>query len=397
MHERIIVIGAGSTGSSISYYLSRSGNTVSVIDRGSVACGNTGKSSALIRTHYSNELLAIMARYSLEVFENFGDVGYSGFTKTGMIFPFHGGDCDIARKNVRMLRSVGIHEEEMSPETLKRFYPDIDLENFDYIAYEPDSGYADPVATSNSFISGAISLGASALWNSEVSKVTQVSNAVTAHLKDGKEITGDRIILATNIWTNELLLRSGVDESHLPPITSSRHNIIYVRRPEEYMGIKPTLWDPPNLAYYKMEGRSLTAIGSLDPDIDRKPVNMDESQPETATQEFMEEYLGKLTSRLPAMSNATLVSSLTGFYDMTPDGQAIVDSLSDLGMDRIYLCAGLSGHGFKLSPAFGKMVSDMISGADPELSEMDWRPFSMRRFKDRKLIRSLYEDIGTIY
>lgn len=399
MEERgnYIIVGAGSTGTSIAYHLASMGRKVTVIDENAVASGNTGKSSALIRTHYSNRIIAKMALYSLKFFENFNSIGYSGFTKTGMIFPFDEKYTKVALDNVAMLRSVGINEQEISPTDIKKFYPDVKLDGYDYVTYERDSGYADPVSTANSFMSKAKELGANLILKRHVLSVDSTRMGPEVNLRDGTKIRGEKIILATNVWTNDILASSGITSKKLLPITASMHSIVYLRRPVEYNGPKPTLWDPHQLAYYKMEGTSVTAIGSLDPAVDEQPVDIHSNLPETAEQDYIEEYLSRLTKRLPSMGKATLISTLNGLYDMSPDGQVICDELSSEGLDSVYVFAGLSGHGFKLSPAYGRMAADMLMGNDPENSEFDWRPFSRERFNNGHLIKSRYSEIGTIY
>ncbi len=392
-----IIVGAGSTGTSIAYHLASMGRKVTVIDENAVASGNTGKSSALIRTHYSNQIIAKMALYSLKFFENFNSIGYSGFTKTGMIFPFDDKYTKVALDNVAMLRNVGINEQEISPTDIKKFYPDVNLDGYDYVTYEPDSGYADPVSTANSFMSKAKELGANLILKRHVLSVDSTRMGPEVNLKDGTKIRGEKVILATNVWTNDILASSGITSKKLLPITASMHSIVYLRRPVEYNGPKPTLWDPHQLAYYKMEGTSVTAIGSLDPAVDEQPVDIHSNLPETAEQDYIEEYLSRLTKRLPSMGKATLISTLNGLYDMSPDGQVICDELSSEGLDSVYVFAGLSGHGFKLSPAYGRMAADMLIGNDPENSEFDWRPFSRERFNNGHLIKSRYSEIGTIY
>ncbi len=392
-----IIVGAGSTGTSIAYHLASMGRKVTVIDENAVASGNTGKSSALIRTHYSNRIIAKMALYSLKFFENFNSIGYSGFTKTGMIFPFDDKYTKVALDNVAMLRNVGINEQEISPTDIKKFYPDVNLDGYDYVTYEPDSGYADPVSTANSFMSKAKELGANLILKRHVLSVDSTRMGPEVNLKDGTKIRGEKVILATNVWTNDILASSGITSKKLLPITASMHSIVYLRRPVEYNGPKPTLWDPHQLAYYKMEGTSVTAIGSLDPAVDEQPVDIHSNLPETAEQDYIEEYLSRLTKRLPSMGKATLISTLNGLYDMSPDGQVICDELSSEGLDSVYVFAGLSGHGFKLSPAYGRMAADMLIGNDPENSEFDWRPFSRERFNNGHLIKSRYSEIGTIY
>ncbi|MHB1708015.1 MAG: NAD(P)/FAD-dependent oxidoreductase [Thermoplasmataceae archaeon] len=392
-----VVVGSGSTGSSIAYNLARMGKRVTVVERNGVASGNTGKSSALVRTHYSNKIIASMSLFSLKVFKDFNKIGYSGYTKTGTFFPFGQKYASIAMKNSEMLRALGIDEQEVSRESIRKFYPDANLDGYDFVAYEPDSGYADPVSTSNAFMDKARELGATLILKKKATCVESSSNGTFLYLEDGSVIRASKIILATNVWTNDLLSQSGVSRSKLLPITASLHHVIYLRRPEEYRGIRPTLFDPPSLAYYKMEGTSVTAIGSLDPKIDNTPVDIHGDLPEGASDEYLEDYLQRITSRLPAMGKAGVISTITGIYDMTPDGQAIIDSLSSMGLDSVYVCAGLSGHGFKLSPAYGKIVSEMVTDTDPEKAMFDWRPFSKERFASGKLIKSLYSEVGTIY
>lgn len=395
--DDVVVVGAGITGSSVAYNLSLAGQKVTVMDWQGVGAGTTGKSSALVRTHYSNRAIAKMALYSQKVLSNFEEIGYSGYKKTGMIFPFADRDADIARKNVDMLRSVGVSEDIISPNEVLRYFPDANLENYDFVTYEPDSGYAEPVATANSYLDKAKELGTSVVLKKKVVSVESDGSSARAILEDGSKIRGTKILLATNVWTNDILENSGVDKNRLLPIHASLHGVIYLRRPQEYRGNLPTLWDPPNLSYYKMEGETATALGSLDPKLDEAQYDTHQYIPETASQEYIEEYLQKIVQRLPSMNKATVTSSIAGLYDMTPDGQAIVDSLEHIGLDSVYVCAGLSGHGFKLSPALGKMASDMVTEKNPDEAMFDWRPFSAERFRSGKMIGSLYSDIGTIY
>jgi sarcosine oxidase, subunit beta len=48
-----------------------------------------------------------------------------------------------------------------------------------------------------------------------------------------------------------------------------------------------------------------------------------------------------------------------GFYDMTPDGQPIVDELDD----GLWVAAGFSGHGFMVAPSTGRLVADALDGS----------------------------------
>ena len=71
MPDRIVVVGAGSTGSCTAYHLARSRIPVALIDSGEIAQGMTSRSTAVVRTHYSNEIVARMALYSLKILREF--------------------------------------------------------------------------------------------------------------------------------------------------------------------------------------------------------------------------------------------------------------------------------------------------------------------------------------
>ncbi|MEM0134274.1 MAG: FAD-binding oxidoreductase [Thermoplasmatales archaeon] len=392
-----IIVGAGSTGASISYYLRRYGKRVLLIDRKGVATGNTARSSGLIRTHYSNELIAAMAKYSFDVISNFDSIGFSGFHQTGMYFPFPDKYREVAKENVEMLKKIGIREKEIPAEDIAKKFKGISLDGFDYVIYEPLSGYADPVAVSNSYAQLSKESGVVQMFGKEVRDIESKNDFIKLSLGDGSTLTGKKVILATNVWTNKLLELSGVPHEKLLPITSSLHAVIYLKRPPVLQGEKPILWDPPNLSYYKPEGSTLLALGSLDPEIDRRPVEVDGNLPETADSDYIVDYVTRLVNRIPAMGDATVISSIAGLYDMTPDGQAIISPLDYLGFDGVYVCAGLSGHGFKLSPAYGLITFEMVTGVDPEKSTFDYRNFSPDRFRSGKIITSRYSEIGTIY
>ena len=64
-----VVLGAGVMGASIAFHLARRGaGRVVVVDKGDVACGGSGRSSALVRMHYSFPAEVDLAVRSLAIF-----------------------------------------------------------------------------------------------------------------------------------------------------------------------------------------------------------------------------------------------------------------------------------------------------------------------------------------
>src|SRR5262249_58055748 len=58
-----------------------------------------------------------------------------------------------------------------------------------------------------------------------------------------------------------------------------------------------------------------------------------------------------MAQRYPAMQQAGMRRGYAGCYTMTPDGKMIVDRAP--GIEGLYIGAGFSGTGFKISPAVG--------------------------------------------
>ena len=215
-------------------------------------------------------------------------------------------------------------------------------------------------------------------------------------LADGSKIDCDKAILCTNVWTNNLLSRSGVEEDNLLPMRAVPHPVVVYRRPVDYQGKKVVVSDYYNKAYYKSEGQSLLFGGSIDASIDDRTVDPDNA-PSDVPFEYISDYSERISKRIPAMRNAEFHSAYIGMYDITPDEHPIIDDLStSLGIEGLYCCVGLSGHGFKLCPAFGVINTEMILGKSSQEGTFDWAHFSLERFKTGKLMSTKYEGLGSV-
>ncbi len=391
----IAVIGAGSTGASTAYHLAKMGRKVTLIDKGQPASGMTSRSTALVRNHYSNEIVVRMAHYSLQILRNFGEVGNSGFVNNGMLFVGESSFKEMTSSILPILAKVGVKTERFEgKEALKRF-PELSLKEDEYLEFEPESGYADPVSTANSYVSKARELGANILTGREVRKITMDTSGVVEGLEfaDGGHIHCSKVVICTNVWTNKLLANSVTDGENKLPLWAAAHPVIILRRPKQYEGLHPNIADFANKTYYKPEGNSLFFAGSLDPEVDSRKVEP-ESSPGEVPFEYLNFFSEVISKRIPLMREGVLHSSYMGMYDMTPDQHPIIDELSQIGLQGAFCCVGLSGHGFKLCPALGLMTAEMVTGT--EEMTFDRRHFSLSRFKTGKLLSSKYTSVNTM-
>jgi sarcosine oxidase subunit beta len=89
--------------------------------------------------------------------------------------------------------------------------------------------------------------------------------------------------------------------------------------------------------------------------------------------------------RFPSFETAGLASSWTGVYDVTPDWNPVLGRLPGIG--GLVVGYGFSGHGFKLSPAVGRVLAQEALGITPDIS---LAPYALERFAAGRPLRGLY-------
>ncbi len=94
--------------------------------------------------------------------------------------------------------------------------------------------------------------------------------------------------------------------------------------------------------------------------------------------------VSRVCRRVPAMERGTFRAGHGGQDGITPDQRAIVDRA---GPDGFYLVCGFSGTGFKIAPAVGACVAELI--LDGRASTVDISGYALARFaENRPLVAS---------
>lgn len=380
----IIVIGGGIMGCSTALELARRGLKVALLDKQIIGAGPTGKSSAIIRQHYSNELTARMALYSLGVFQDFENRvgGECGFTRTGFLALAPKSDSKGLRANVALQRGVGIESDLLTAEDLRELFPGLVTSDLVVAAYEPHSGYADPYLTVTSYAKAAREAGVA----------LQQETAVTGILFDGEKVAGVRtsagnfsspiVVNATGAWAAQVAALANLEV----PIDSCRVQVAFFRRPSGHEAQHPIVADFINATYFRSETGQLTLVGLIDPSEADAIVDPDHYK-EGLDDDFVMEAGGRLVNRYPAMEESQFTGGYASLYAITPDWHPIIDELPQ--GSGLYICSGFSGHGFKLGPAVGLMTADLITGESQPL--FDPALFRFGRFAENDPVRGQYE------
>jgi sarcosine oxidase subunit beta len=378
-----VVIGAGIMGCSVAFHLAQRGLSVTVLEKETVGAGGTGRSSAIIRQHYSNELTARMALHSLRVFQEFDARvgGECGFQQTGWVAIASARDQAGLEANVELQRAFGINTGMLSVEQLQEMVPGVETGDLVAAAYEPESGYADPHLTVNAYADAARRHGAKIVVDARVTGVVFEGDKVVG-VETGRGAHQAPIVInCGGPWGAQIARMCGVEV----PIVSSRIQVAVFRRPQDYRG-HPVVMDFINGVYLRPETGNLTLVGSIDPAEADDIVDPDQFG-EHADTEFISQMGEQMLRRYPPMELSESMGGYASLYSVTPDWHPIIDELPP--GSGCFICSGFSGHGYKLGPAVGFMVADLVTGeSDPEFST---DLFRFSRFAEGDLVRGTYE------
>lgn len=384
----VVIVGGGLEGAAAAWALSQRGVTdVTVLERNTVGAGMTGKSSGIVRCHYGVSSLAAMATVGLEVFENaeeyFGtDIG---FRQPGYVVGVGALNVDNLRKSLAAQREVGVQTEEIDAAEVAKMWPWADLEPFAAFGWEARGGYGDAYQTAQAFAVSARAAGVRIHQGATVTGLIVNGDRVTGvELVDGTRVTAGTVVVATGVWTRPFLAPYGVDV----PIRVHREQIVTIK-PGLDTGPVPVFSDLVSLQYIRPEPNGELLFGNSD------LAELELADPDNylnrATDGFIDLTVDKVGTRFPGFPDAAITGSYAGCYDVTPDWNPVI---STTGIDGLLVAAGFSGHGFKIAPAVGRLVADLVTeghSRDPRIPESDFR---LTRFTEDNLLTSRYPYVG---
>jgi glycine/D-amino acid oxidase-like deaminating enzyme len=369
----VAIIGAGVHGASAAFHLASRGRSVIVFDKGTPAGGPTGRSSGIVRAYYTNPFLARVANDSIAMFESFSEVtggGDAGFHRTGFLFLHPGSDLERSVANAEVLNDVGVIVDVFNQDVLKSEFPMFDLDEIGCGIWERHAGYADPASTTVGLLEAAVRRGAQPRMRTPIVELDVGERSISLVAADGSRVGCERVLLAAGPWTAVLAEQVG---AHLP-LTVERH----VVATGAWGAADPLPFGHADLVndyYCKPEGDHLFCLGWLKPAERADP----DRYGEAIAAEETEDLFAAATGRVKSLDGAEPRRGWAGLYDVSPDWQPVIGEITE----NVFVDAGTSGHGFKLAPALGRHVADLVTGEPVDTGLEQFHP---RRFDEAALL-----------
>lgn len=318
-----------------------------LVERESLASGSTSKSAGGIRTQFADELNVLIALRSLAEFEAMADE--ISLRQHGYLFLLDNEE-DLATfaEAVALQQALGVPSQVLTPAEATELVPQLALDGVVAATFCERDGTATPEAVVQWY---ARESGATVLQGCEVTGV-DVSGGVVR----GVETTRGRIacgvvVCCAGVWSREVAALAGVSL----PVEGVRRSMWFTPKDGGLPERLPLTIDFSSGFYVHREGPGL-AFGGRDD---------------------LEGVFAAASRRLPVLADLPVQTSWWGWYDVSPDWNALVGESAEVS--RFLYATGFSGHGFQQSPAVGEHVAELVVGREPTL---DLAAFSVERFAD---------------
>ena len=278
----------------------------------------------------------------------------------------HGGELQIfetaqglaaAEEDVARSRAMGVRVDDVPTDQARRLFPSLRLEPAGAFLF-PEDGHLDPMLFTRAAARMAEEAGATVVTGAEALTLEPAPQGVRAVTTRGSFAAG-QVVLAAGAWTPFLTRGLGVRL----PVQPAKGYSVDVDRPSDF----------PELPLYLGDAHVvLTPLG----DALRLGSTLELAGWDMRVRPRRIAYLragGERAIGLPA--DGPFRQLWRGPRPVTPDGLPVIGRVP--GRDRVILATGHCMLGLSLAPATGRLVTQVASGARPEI---DLAPLAVQRF-----------------
>ena len=366
-------------GASIAFHLARRrAGRILVLDKGDVAGGGSGRSSALVRMHYSFPPRSTL-RSRASGSSGLGRTTWAGggdFRQTGFVRIVPEKELDKLEKNVAMQREHGVDARVVTRRELSEIVPDWNVDDVPAAAWEPGSGYGDGAGVANDLPRARAGDGRRLPLRTRVDRVSGGRRAREGRLDRSRGLRRRRRGRGDGAVEPCALRGGGLRSPGRGRVPPGRH-------PQEPAG-------PPGTGarVHRRDHDDVLPLRGRRPDPGRRLLGParrgPDDFPQSASTESLTSLVERVAARVPALAEAGIWRGVTGVYDVSPDFRPLIGEVP--GVAGLYVAAGFSGMGFKISPAVGLVVSELL--LDGRASSVDIRDFAPDRFARGRHIKA---------
>lgn len=416
----VVVIGAGIAGTATSYFLAQHGLKVVLCEKGRVAGEQSSRSFGWIRQQgrdwaelpvmmESNRIWRGLAKETGEADLKFTESGCYYFAESQASLAHYEQWCETARQH-------GLDTQMLSAEELRTRFPNLQG-NWTGGMSTPTDGRGDNFNAVTALARAARRRGVTVIENCAVRTVDKEAGRIAGVITEKGRIRCAKVVLAAGVWSTHFAANAGFS---LPQLGTCSTAARTERCPEVYSdnlalnGLSLNRRDdggytvsssdhslhflsPDSFKYFtKFFALLKLSVGSVRlklgapsgyPGAWKSPRRWagDEISPfelmrvvsPPASPAAVKRIMERMPKRCPELKNVKLAEAWGGLIDVTPD--AVPTLGEDPALKGLYIATGLSGHGFGIGPAIGRITADLVR---EEPTGHDLQRFRPTRFFD---------------
>jgi sarcosine oxidase, subunit beta len=364
----VVVVGAGIVGAACARRCVEAGRSVLVLDRADVpASGSTGRSAAGVRVQFTDPVNVALSLESIREYAEMGEPA-SGYRDVGYLLLVGEDQWEAHLAGVEVQRGLGASVEVWDLDAAHARAGGIERAGLAGATFGPLDGTVDPHGITAAWLERARAGGAQVRLRTEVLGAEQVAGGWRVTTRDATgtvaEVDTRAVVNAAGAWSGEVAARAGLEVPVVPV-----RRLIHLTAPRHGRTPSPLTVDLPSGVYWRTEGERIL-FGRSDHD---QPPGFDAP----AAPDWMERTLEAAVGRFPWFADEAIDerAGWAGFYEVTPDGNAVVGPHP--GADGWFDACGFSGHGVQHAAAVGRVVAALVEGTDPPV---DVSPLAVTRF-----------------
>jgi glycine cleavage system aminomethyltransferase T/glycine/D-amino acid oxidase-like deaminating enzyme len=397
---RVVVVGGGIIGTSVTYHLAHLGCDVVLLERDRLTCGTTWHAAGLIVTFGSlSETSTRMRRYTRDLYARLeAETGLAtGLKQVGFIeLATDDGRLEEYRRVSAFNRLCGVDVHEISAGEVKELFPLARVDDVLAGFYVPDDGRANPVDVTMSLARGARLKGARIVEGTPVTGVLTRNGAVSGVRTPYGDIEAEYVVNCAGMWARQLGEAAGVNI----PLQAAEHYYLITEPVDGVDATLPVLEDPASYGYFREEGGGLM-LGLFEPvcapwQVDAVPVDFSfgELPPDW---DRTAPYLETAMRRIPVSMEVGVRKYFCGPESFTPDLQPVVGEAPEVR--NYFVAAGLNSIGILTGGGLGRAIAHWIVDGRPDIDVTGFNIDRLHRYQNTPAYRAArtVEALGTVY
>jgi glycine/D-amino acid oxidase-like deaminating enzyme len=360
VREHVVVVGAGAFGGWSALALLRAGMRVTLVDAWGAghARASSGGETRIIRAVYGGvPVYSEMAARALVLWrEAEQEWNRRLFFRTGTLW-MCAADDGFVRRSVEPMKAVGLPVEELSLDDAARRYPQMSFRDVRTVFLEAESGYIIARASCELVRETFAREGGTYRQTWAIPGATMGTRLSDMTLSDGSTLAADRFVVAGGPWMSQIF-PSVVGRR----IVATRQEVFFFGPPAgdtRYdFGALPVWMHLGDRLVYGVPGHERRGLKLAD---DTAGSEVDPTTMERAPSAAgVAGARAILRERFPSLADAPLLEARVCQYEASTDKHFLVDRHPEL--ENVWLVGGGSGHGFKMGPAMGEHVAELVQG-----------------------------------